>query len=74
MEIYDGIYKSGIKDFKDIYRMGMEKYLERLDYFLYILLIYLFFPLFLDFHNLRWLLFLVSPVHDSHDRLRKREE
>lgn len=32
MEIYDGIYKSGIKDFKDIYRMGMEKYLERLDY------------------------------------------
>ena len=32
MEIYDGIYKSGVKDFKDIYRMGMEKYLERLDY------------------------------------------
>ncbi|MGN0225724.1 MAG: hypothetical protein ACI4A7_06560 [Prevotella sp.] len=29
MEIYDGIYKSGVKDFKDIYRMGMEKYLER---------------------------------------------
>ena len=32
MEIYDGIYKSGVKDFKDIYRMSMEKYLERLDY------------------------------------------
>ena len=32
MEIYDGIYKSRVKDFKDIYRMGMEKYLERLDY------------------------------------------
>ena len=32
MEIYDGIYKSGVKDFKDIYRMRMEKYLERLDY------------------------------------------